>query len=140
MARVTSRRDINEYTQEGVLKKNRLFKQIRCCIFACSKPCSLIICLPHLLIDVTRFPSKNLASCRVTRRIRRIIIISVRAMEGKEEEKEIVFFFSRRTRGARIVRSMEFFVCINEQILCKQDYSFIIRLVVTRFPFNEIFQ
>lgn len=140
MARVTSRRDINECTQEGVLKKNRLFKQIRCCIFACSKPCSLIICLPHLLIDVTRFPSKNLASCRVTRRIRRIIIISVRATRRKR--RSCFFFLEEHEKlwSARIVRSMEFFVCINEQILCKQDYSFIIRLVVTRFPFNEIFQ
>lgn len=95
MARVTSRRDINECTQEGVLKKNpRLFKQIRCCIFACSKPCSLIICLPHLLIDVTRFPSKNLASCRVTRRIRRIIIISVHATRRKGD-----FFFSKNTKS-----------------------------------------
>lgn len=96
MTRVTSRRDINECTQEGVLKKNRLFKQIRCCIFACSKPCSLIICLPHFLIDVTRFPSKNLASCRVTRRIRRIIIISVRATRRKRRS---CFFFSKNTKS-----------------------------------------
>lgn len=33
---------------------------------------------------------------------------------------------------------MEFFVCINEQILCKQDYSFIIRLV-TRFRLTRFF-
>lgn len=58
-----------------------------------------------------------------------------------KEEKEIVLFFleeHEKLWGARIVRSMEFFVCINEQILCKQDYSFIIRLV-TRFRLTRFF-